>query len=83
MKKFTIRKIPLQMLLGLLSDIYQSGADFVDINGIRNDNAKQDEITVSVPIQYMASEYMQNDLENTIMFPDPKLEDIEDIIRNA
>ena len=54
--RFTIRKVPLQTFLALLNDVYQSGADFIDINGYINDAAAQDEVTVSVPLGYMTDE---------------------------
>ena len=52
-KEFIIRKVPLENFIEMLQDIYSKGADFIDIHGIRNAQALQDEITVNVPMSYM------------------------------
>ena len=53
---YTIRKIPLAPFINLLTEIYESGADFVDLNGERNEEKSQDEITISVPMEYISQE---------------------------
>lgn len=55
-KKLIIRKISLKKFLSLLTDIYNSGADFIDLHGMKNDREMQDEVTVSVPLSYMSPE---------------------------
>lgn len=55
-KKLVIRKVPLNKFLTLLGDLYNSGADFVDLHGEINEEKKEDNITVAVPIEYMSEE---------------------------
>ena len=50
---FTIRKIPLKIMLLLLTDLYEGGADFIDIHAKLDENKIQDNITISVPMEYM------------------------------
>jgi len=59
---FTIRKIPLQGLLTLLNDLYEKGADYIDIHGEIDDKKLQDNITIAVPIDYMSEEDISEDL---------------------
>ena len=47
------RKIPLINFIHLLNSVYQSGADFIDLKGIRNDQESQYEVGISVPLEYM------------------------------
>lgn len=63
-KEFIIRKVPLSYFIKVLTDVFQSGADFVDLHGVKNVEALQDEITLSVPISYM-SPSLRNDIEET------------------
>lgn len=84
MNKFVIRKVPLFTFITLLKEIYESGADFVDLNGIRNDMTKQDEITVSVPLEYMTPEAIDPPAEITEEEQQEENEkDIVDAIKNA
>lgn len=73
---FTIRKVPLQVLLTLFTDLYNGGADFVDIHADIDENRKQDNITVSVPIEYMSDEAKDAHQENIDM--PPGIEEMED-----
>lgn len=54
--KFVIRKVPLRKFVSLLNELYLSGADFVDLRGYINEVELQDNVTVSVPIEYMSEE---------------------------
>jgi hypothetical protein len=58
-EKVTLRKIPLKILIDTLVEIYEKGADYVDIVGIPDDT--QDEIGIMV-----REEYYTNDPENEI-----------------
>lgn len=53
MEKVTLRKIPLQVLIDTLVEIYEKGADYVDIVGIPDDT--QDEIRLIVREEYYNS----------------------------
>lgn len=62
--KFNIRKIPLDGFLQLLNDLYAGGADYIDLFVELDDEKKQDNITVSVPIEYM-NEDSKNSIEDS------------------
>jgi len=53
---FTVRKIALKELIIVLNEIYGGGADFIDLHGHIKDEAKQDEVTISIPLEYMSEE---------------------------
>lgn len=55
-KKFVIRKVPLNKFMNLLTELYNSGADYIDLYGEINKDELQDNITVAVPIEYMTEE---------------------------
>jgi hypothetical protein len=51
-----LRKIPLEMLLQILQDLYDSGADYVDISGATDVNgAPRDTIKITVRPEYMTN----------------------------
>ena len=56
-KEVRFRKISLQMLIDTLTHIYNSGADYVDIIGIQND--EQDVINIVVKEDYMTDEELE------------------------
>jgi hypothetical protein len=53
-KEVRFRKISLQLLLDTLTHIWDSGADYVDIIGIQNED--QDVINIVVKEDYMSDE---------------------------
>lgn len=53
-----IRKVPLEMFLDVLTDLYNKGVDYVDIIGILDD--KQDSIGISFSKDYMNEELQEN-----------------------
>lgn len=56
------QKIPLKVMLDILSSLYNSGANFVDIIGMPD--KEQDSIGISVKEEYMATEEeMENEEE--------------------
>lgn len=62
--KLVIKKIPLKAFLEVLSDIYESGADFVDLIGTPDDH--EDAIGISVPEEYMnTTEQKQEEEQNS------------------
>lgn len=58
----TIRKIPLEVIIDMLVDVYNAGADFADI--VVNLGDRQDKIAVIVKEEYMNFE-RNNDTEET------------------
>ena len=57
-KKITLQKIPIKNLLDILNEIYDDGADFIDISGIPNE--EQDVISIFVREEYM-NEYDEDE----------------------
>ena len=47
-----IRKIPLESLIEILQDLYESGADYIDISG-KNDEKNRDIIHITIKEEYM------------------------------
>jgi len=58
-EKVTLRKIPIRILIDTLVEIYEKGADYIDVVGIPDDT--RDEIGIMV-----REEYYTSDLENEI-----------------
>ena len=56
-KEVRFKKISLQMLIDTLTHVYNSGADYVDIIGIQND--EQDVINIVVKEDYMTDEELE------------------------
>jgi hypothetical protein len=50
-----LRKIPLQPLIEILQDLYDSGADFIDLSGEQSDegDAPKDTIQITIKPEYM------------------------------
>ena len=78
-KEVRFKKISLQMLIDTLTHIYNSGADYVDIIGIQND--EQDVINIVVMEDYMTDEeleeYEDEDEDDDVPLSD---EDINNLI---
>lgn len=58
----SLRKIPLEGLIQILTNLYEEGADFIDISGIQ-DNREEgsiDVIKITVKPEYMSDD---NDLQ--------------------
>jgi hypothetical protein len=50
-----LRKIPLEMLLNILQDLYDGGADYVDISGDTDvDGISRDTIKLTVKPEYLS-----------------------------
>lgn len=58
MENMKIRKIDLETLIDILTDIYNKGVDYVDIIGIPGD--EQDSLAVSFSKEYMSKEHAEN-----------------------
>jgi hypothetical protein len=51
-----LRKIPLEMLINILEDLYNGGADYVDISGDTDkDGAPRDTIKITVKPEYLSN----------------------------
>ena len=50
-KTITLQKIPIKNLMEILSELYNDGADYIDISGVPN--IEQDVISISVREEYM------------------------------
>jgi len=64
----------LYAFLTLLNNLYMDGADFVDLHGEIDADGTQDNVTVSVPLNYM-SEDNQREASGP---PPPNIEEEED-----
>ena len=53
-----LRKIPLQPLIEILQDLYESGADFIDLSGEQSDEGETPKDTIQITIK---PEYMLHD----------------------
>ena len=81
-----LRKIPLEMLIQILEDLYNGGADYVDISGETDiEGLPKDTIKISVKPEYMSSD-MEDEVEeikekfNVIKSTDFSDKDINDLI---
>ena len=54
-KQFMLKKIPLDSLLTILTELYEQGADYIDISGKHDD--EKDEISITVREEYYSEEY--------------------------
>jgi hypothetical protein len=58
-----LRKIPLEMLIQILQDLYDGGADYVDISGDTDkDGAPRDTIKLTVKPEYLSDFDEENEL---------------------
>jgi len=53
-----LRKIPLQPLIEILQDLYESGADFIDLSGEQSNEGDTPKDTIQITIK---PEYMLHD----------------------
>ena len=53
-----IRKIPLEGLIQILQDLFETGADYIDISGVQDDreNGPIDVIKITVKPEYMSDD---------------------------
>jgi hypothetical protein len=55
----SLNKIPLKVLLDALEQLYEMGADYIDIIGVNN--IEQDTIALAVKQEYMCPEYEEGE----------------------
>lgn len=72
------RKISLRLLLDTLTHIWNSGADYVDIIGLRGD--EQDVINIVVQEDYMTDEELEEEEDEDDDTPPLSDEDINNLI---
>lgn len=51
-----LRKIPLESLINLLADLYDGGADYIDITADSTDNDEPDQMKITVKPEYMSED---------------------------
>ena len=75
---FQVTKIPLEMFINLLVNIYESGANFIDLAAIIDEEEKKDTIKIGVRDDY----YDDDDEEEDTTQANVKLsdDDINDLI---
>jgi hypothetical protein len=79
-----IRKIPLEGLIQILQDLFETGADYIDISGEQHDKEEGivDVIKITVKPEYMSDD--ENDIEIEIDMegerPSLSEDDINDLI---
>ena len=57
-----LRKIPLEMLINILEDLYNGGANFVDISGDTDANGElRDTIKITVKPEYLSDQEDDDD----------------------
>jgi hypothetical protein len=76
----TLRKIPLEMLIQILQDLFESGADYVDISG---DSSKEgeplrDSIKITIKPEYL-SDYKEGDEDTLMVEEEIEIDFFEDI----
>ena len=66
-----LRKIPLEPLIQILQDLYDSGADYIDLSGEQNkeEDELKDIIQITVKPEYMT--HTDNDDDNDITSKNP------------
>ena len=69
-----LRKIPLQALIEILQDLYENGADFIDLSGEQKDENGSVKDLIQITIK---PEYMLHDERNDDDDDDDELEEIE------
>ena len=81
-KTIILQKIPLKRLLETLEEIYNQGADYIDISGVPN--VEQDIIGIHVREDYMADEedfdFEENDDEEELKSSDLSDDDLNQLI---
>lgn len=79
-----LRKIPLGPFIEILQELFESGADFIDIAGQNNDDVEQPRDTIKVTVR---PEYLIDHNENDIMEIEQEIEmdysDDDDISRSS
>lgn len=82
-KSITLTKIPLSSLIQVLTQLYEEGADYIDISGELNPASENDIIKLTVkPEYYLDSEEENSETDPEYLFTEeiePTKEDINPI----
>jgi hypothetical protein len=62
---FQVTKIPLEMFINLLVNIYESGANFIDLAAIIDEEAEKDTIKIAVREDYYDNDEEEDDAPKT------------------
>ena len=76
-QEITLRKIPLKILIEVLTDAYSKGADYVDIIGTPNE--LQDSIGIAIKEEYYTKGDGENDFDVDVEIDPSKKLDDEDL----
>lgn len=76
MNRVIVKKVPLNELLDILSELYNRGVDFIDILAPEN-SSEDDRMTIKFTEEYMSTDIEQ---ENELDDDDDEQENILDII---
>lgn len=70
-----LRKIPLEPLMQILQDLWEGGADFIDISGEQNEESEslKDVIQITVKPEYII--HLEEDEERSIQIIDMNFSD--------
>jgi len=74
-REVTFKKIPLKILIDILQDAWETGADYVDIIGIAD--VIQDEIAIVVKEEYVSNENDEDEYEVNVNLEEKDLTDDE------
>jgi len=58
---FQVKKIPLEMFINLIVNIYESGANFIDLAAINDEEAEKDTIKIAVREDYYDNDEEEDD----------------------
>ena len=76
---FQVTKIPLEMFINLLVNIYESGANFIDLAAIVDEEEKKDTIKIGVRDDYYDNDEEEDDETkpaNVIKLSDDNINDL-------
>ena len=70
-KKYTVQKIPIMDLITALNQVYEIGADFIDLTVICKGEEERDQLLINIKDEYYAEEEEddkldENDFNNLI-----------------
>jgi hypothetical protein len=60
-----LNKVPISSLIRILSSLYEEGADFIDIEGEKQEGEKNDVIKVTVRPEYYTTENSESEQHET------------------
>lgn len=58
-----LRKIPLGPFIEILTDLFENGADFIDLSGNDDEDAPRDSVKITVKPEYLSSDNEEEEEE--------------------